>query len=370
MSDLIQSFKDMTTEIIGVTITEGKKIKTYGFIDPNGHKRISSIANTLWLCYLLVFYWLAVLALIGGSKWGDVAAAILVAWQLMAGRMLDSANKLHDNAVTVEKNADELKKVCLSVVTDYYKIFEDTLQDYSGEYKNDYERCLNSINIMKTQLLVDLKTYQRSMTKWKIFLNIINWKSPPVTPLLEKGVAKEILTSATERMNIILKKIYEEYDEYEDVCDISPEVKNMSDNFDKIQFYDQHHLREDISIANCERIMLYPYECVEYGNEDFEYVVRKCSENWGGSQEDWRRCNTHLVGYVTKNPILKRGTKIIFPHSLVSNAKERFFKAFEVPYDEASLVSRISIGNTAPASYNGVATELVPAVPRSLDDMV
>lgn len=55
-------------------------------------------------------------------------------------------------------------------------------------------------------------------------------------------------------------------------------------------------LKQEISVAKCERIMIYPYVRLDEDNKSFKEFAKECSEYWGGTLEDWAQRNKNLVG--------------------------------------------------------------------------
>lgn len=107
-------------------------------------------------------------------------------------------------------------------------------------------------------------------------------------------------------------------------------------------------LKQDISIAKCERIMIYPYVRLDEGNKSFNEFAKECSDYWGGSKEDWVQRNKHLVGFFSsKKKRLERGSKFKFPQSLVDDAHDRFFETVGIPSKRTKIPSPSSVVNTS-----------------------
>ncbi|AGE49550.1 hypothetical protein ATCVCan0610SP_631L [Acanthocystis turfacea Chlorella virus Can0610SP] len=103
-------------------------------------------------------------------------------------------------------------------------------------------------------------------------------------------------------------------------------------------------LKQEISIAKCERIMIYPYVRLDEGNKSFNEFAKECSDYWGGSQEDWVQRNKHLIGFFSsKKKRLERGSKFKFPQCLVDDAHDRFFETVGIPSKRTKIPSPSSV---------------------------
>ena len=133
-------------------------------------------------------------------------------------------------------------------------------------------------------------------------------------------------------------------------------------------------LKQDISVAKCERIMIYPYVRLEDDNKTFEAFAEECAQSWGGSQEDWKKRNKHLVGlFSSKKKRLERGSKFKFPQSLVDDAHDRFFETVGIPSKKVKSGSPSSVVNNTPSPDSSTDTEPSPGMQftiQSLYDVV
>ena len=133
-------------------------------------------------------------------------------------------------------------------------------------------------------------------------------------------------------------------------------------------------LKQEISVAKCERIMIYPYVRLEDGNKTFEDFAEECSQSWGGTPCDWKKRNKHLIGlFSSKKKRLDRGSKFKFPQSLVDDAHDRFFETVGIPSKKAKSGSPSSVVNNTPSPDSSTDTDPSPCMQftlQSLDDIV
>ena len=139
----------------------------------------------------------------------------LVILQLMVSKIFESVNRLYDNALKIQSNTADIKDVIISIIKDYYNVFDTAKKD-----DPEYERCIESIAVLDHQIRDDLVVYSKSMRTWKIIVNGFFWKSPEHTPLLEKDVIKEKLLRIISRMATIRTR-------REGMYDTSPETQSL-----------------------------------------------------------------------------------------------------------------------------------------------
>ena len=179
-------------------------------IPENGHKKISRITSIFWLVHLsltaCIFY------LIAAEDIEKVWANCLVVLQLMITKVFESMNRLYDNSLTVQSNAADITDIILTLIKDYYNVFEP--QNYSDA---DCERCVESISVLDHQIRDDLDIYSKNMRAWKIIVNSFFWKSPDHTPLL---VDKDAIKNRLLRIILQMKSVRQKRD---GVADSSPE---------------------------------------------------------------------------------------------------------------------------------------------------
>lgn len=140
----------------------------------------------------------------------------LVILQLMVSKIFESVNRLYDNALKIQSNTADIKDVIINIIKDYYNVFDTSKKD-----NPDYERCIESIAILDSQLKDDLDLYSKNMRTWKIIVNSFFWKSPEHTPLLEKDAIKEKLLRIIARMTIIHSQ------REKGVYDTSPDTQSL-----------------------------------------------------------------------------------------------------------------------------------------------
>jgi len=112
-------------------------------------------------------------------------------------------------------------------------------------------------------------------------------------------------------------------------------------------------LRQEISVAKCERILVYPYVRLDEDNTTFEEFATHCSKTWGGDVDVWKKRNKHLLGlFGSTTKKLERGVKFKFPQCLVDDANDRFFETVGVPSKKAKMPSPSSVVDNAPSPDN------------------
>ncbi|AGE49225.1 hypothetical protein ATCVBr0604L_613L [Acanthocystis turfacea Chlorella virus Br0604L] len=112
-------------------------------------------------------------------------------------------------------------------------------------------------------------------------------------------------------------------------------------------------LKQEISVAKCERIMIYPYVRLDEDNKSFKEFAKECSEYWGGSLEAWSQRNKNFVGlFGSKKKRLERGSKFKFPQSLVDDAHDRFFESVGIPSKKTKIPSPSSVVNNTSSPDN------------------
>ena len=145
--------------------------------------------------------------------------------------------------------------------------------------------------------------------------------------------------------------------------------------------YPEWSLHGNISVAKCERILIYPYARLDESTSTFEEFANQCANTWGARPEEWKRHNKHLIGlFGSKNKKLDKGAKFKFPQCLIDDASERFFETVGVPSKRKKSESPSSVVDNTPSPESITTTpspELIHttvpprAVPRgSLDILV
>lgn len=185
------------------------------YIDEDGNKKITRITNFFWTLHLSMTVVLFYFTLSKQHNVDAIGGTGLVILQLMVTKIFDTMNRLYDNAVTIQSNTVGIKDVIISIIKEYYKVF-----DMPAITDNEYESCIESIAILDNQIRDDLITYSKNMRTWKIILNSFFWKSPDYTPLLEKDAIKEKLLRILTRMTKFLAK-------HDGVHDTSPETQSI-----------------------------------------------------------------------------------------------------------------------------------------------
>jgi hypothetical protein len=78
----------------------------------------------------------------------------------------------------------------------------------------------------------------------------------------------------------------------------------------------------------CENIVKYPYVDVPEGDKTFREFAEECSQNVGGSTEEWMKQNKNVLGlFDTKNKKLNKNTSFKIPDSIVTEATDTFFNS-------------------------------------------
>lgn len=184
-------------------------------IDDDGHKKISKITIFFWGFHLSITISLFFFIVMYDGTIDTTAGTGLVILQLMVSKIFESVNRLYDNALKIQSNTADIKDVIINIIKDYYNVFDSSKKD-----DPEYERCIESIAILESQIRDDLLVYSRNMRAWKIIANSFFWKSPEHTPLLEKDVIKEKLLRIIARMTIV-------HTRREGVYDTSPETQSL-----------------------------------------------------------------------------------------------------------------------------------------------
>jgi hypothetical protein len=184
-------------------------------IDDDGHKKISKINIFFWGVHLSITISLFCLIVLQDGTIDTTAGTGLVILQLMVSKIFESVNRLYDNALKIQSNTADIKDVIISIIKDYYNVFDTAKKD-----DPEYERCIESIAVLDHQIRDDLVVYSKSMRTWKIIVNSFFWKSPEHTPLLEKDVIKEKLLRIISRMATIRTR-------REGMYDTSPETQSL-----------------------------------------------------------------------------------------------------------------------------------------------
>ncbi|AGE53596.1 hypothetical protein ATCVGM07011_610L [Acanthocystis turfacea Chlorella virus GM0701.1] len=122
-------------------------------------------------------------------------------------------------------------------------------------------------------------------------------------------------------------------------------------------------LKQEISVAKCERIMIYPYVRLDDDNKTFNEFAKECSDYWGGTLEDWKQRNKHLIGlFGSKKKRLERGSKFKFPQSLVDDAHDRFFETVGIPSKKTKILSPSSVVNNTSSPDSNTDTDRSPSM--------
>ncbi|AGE59821.1 hypothetical protein ATCVTN60342_604L [Acanthocystis turfacea Chlorella virus TN603.4.2] len=122
-------------------------------------------------------------------------------------------------------------------------------------------------------------------------------------------------------------------------------------------------LKQEISVAKCERIMIYPYVRLDEDNKSFKEFAKECSEYWGGTLEDWAQRNKNLVGlFGSKKKRLERGSKFKFPQSLVDDAHDRFFETVGIPSKKTKIPSPSSVVNNTSSPDSNTDNDRSPSM--------
>jgi len=100
----------------------------------------------------------------------------------------------------------------------------------------------------------------------------------------------------------------------------------------------------------CENIVKYPYIDVPEGDKTFREFAEECSQNVGGSTEEWMKQNKNVLGlFDTKNKKLGKNMSFKIPDSIVSEATDIFFNSLLPPSPQTSP-PRLSASSLSPRS--------------------